>query len=342
MTIRLRTAFFAILGILILWFLYVERQILTPFVLAGVFAYIINPLINFLSLKLRLPRTLSVIIIYFLIIGGLIWGSLLLSSRILEESSEIKDFANKLLSTANSSTTILPNWLRPAAEDVLNQSKLFTPSLITVFPRAITGVVNFVIFLFAGFFFLKEGRKIVDKFINFVPNDYKIEVEILLRRINTIFGGYLRGQLLLVFFVSAMLFITFSIIGLKFALVLAIFSGFAEIVPFIGPIVAGAIGAIVAFATQTSNFNLNQFQLVALVIAVYFVLRQLEDYFVIPLVMGKITKLHPLLILFAVLAGGHLAGVIGLILAVPVAAIVKILLEFSVNKVNDSSLKKQK
>lgn len=347
MTLRLRTVFFIILGILFIWFLYIEREILTPFVLAAIFAYIINPLVNFLSQKVRLPRTFSVIVIYLLILGIFFSGSVFLSKRIVEESSQIDKFINSLVTTADKQITYLPDWLRTSASDALlslNQAKLtaLSPSLLSLFPKAVSGVISFVIFLFSGFYFLKEGRNIIDKLLNFIPNDYKIEVEILLRKINTVFGGYLRGQLLLVAFVSTILFIALSYLGIKFALVLAVFSGFAEIIPFVGPIVAGGVAALVAFVTGTSNFNLSPIQLLGLVAAIYFITRQFEDYFVIPFVMGKITGLHPLTILFAVVAGGHLVGVLGLILAVPIAASLKILLEFSVDKINQSSQNPQK
>jgi predicted PurR-regulated permease PerM len=86
-----------------------------------------------------------------------------------------------------------------------------------------------------------------EKALTFVPNDYKIEVEILIRRINSVLGKYLRGQIFLVFFVSAVLFILLQYFRSKFALILAVFSGFAEIVPIIGPIVAVAVAALVAF-----------------------------------------------------------------------------------------------
>lgn len=342
MTIRLRTAFFTILGLIIIWFLYLEREILTPFVLAGIFAYIINPLVNLLSQKIRLPRTLSVITIYVLILGGVIAGSVALSKGIIEESSEIDKFINSLVVVAGTQISYLPDFIRVPVQDALytiSQSKLavLSPSLLTLFPKAISGLISFVIFLFSGFFFLKEGKGTIDKILNLVPNAYKIEVEILLRRINTVFGGYLRGQLFLVAFVSSILFIVLSFLGIKFALVLAVFSGFAEIVPFIGPIVAGAVASVVAFVTANSNYNLNQLQLVLIVILIYFIIRQMEDYFVTPYVMGKITKLHPLVILFAVLAGGHIAGVTGLILAVPLAAIIRILWEYALDKVNDST-----
>ena len=337
MTIRLKTLFLLGLGILILWFLYLEREILTPFILAAIFAYIINPFVSFLSEKTKLPRSFSIVAIFLLLLGTLIFGSVKLSGKIAEESLETQNFAQTLLKTANSQINNLPDFTRPAAKDALtsvNQTKFIAVSL-SIVPRALSGVVSFVIFIFAGFFFLKEGTNFIDKVLNLVPNAYKIEIEILLRKLNSVFGGYLRGQLSLVFLVSAALFIALSILGIKFALLLAIFSGFAELVPFIGPIVAGAVAATTAFITQSSNYSLSPMQLSLAVIVIYFILRQIEDYFVIPFIMGKVTKLHPLVILFAVLSGGNIAGVLGLILAVPVAGMIRVLLEFSLDKLSN-------
>jgi predicted PurR-regulated permease PerM len=174
-----------------------------------------------------------------------------------------------------------------------------------------------------------------DKFLNFVPNDYKIEVDILIRRINSVLVSYLRGQVFLVFFVSLVLFILLTILGVKFSFILAVFSGFAEIVPIIGPIVAAAVAAIVAFVVGTSNFNLSPIQISFAVIIIYFVVRQIQDYLINPYIMGRITKLHPLIILFAVIAGEHSAGILGIILAVPVVGILRIIFEYSLNKVSD-------
>ncbi len=141
----------------------------------------------------------------------------------------------------------------------------------------------------------------------------------------------------MVLLVASILFITLSILGVRFALILAIFSGLAEIVPIIGPIVAAAVAAIVAFVGGTSNVGFSPLYMAIAVIVAYTVVRQIQDYLINPLVMGKITKLHPLIILFAVLAGEHTAGILGLILAVPTACILKILLEFSLDKLNDKA-----
>jgi len=183
----------------------------------------------------------------------------------------------------------------------------------------------------------------MEKLIVFVPRNYKVEVEILLRKINTVLGGYLRGQIFMVFLVSLVLFIALTILGVKFALILAIFSGIAEIIPWIGPIVAGALAVVSVFLTGgSSSFNLAPLQTSIIVIVVYFVVRQIQDYLIVPHVMGRITKLHPVVVLFAVLVGEHSAGVLGLLLAVPVAAVLKILLEFSVDTINDADLANKK
>jgi len=341
MTLRLRSVFLIVVGLLLLWFLYLERAILTPFVLAAIFAYIFNPVVNFFSRHLRLPRALSVLIIYVAIVVVVAMAGMAFSSRIVEESMELKQEATVITKTAQHQINSLPSWLKPAVNETLVSFEKGTfisfPSVISFVPQAFSRILSFIVFLFAAFYFLKEGRNMFDKMLNFVPNDYKVEVDILIRKINAVLGGYLRGQIFLIFFVALALFISLTILGVKFALILAVFSGFAEIVPIIGPIVAASVAALAAFIGGGSNFGLAPLQMALAVIVVYAVVRQVQDYLVNPYVMGKITKLHPLIILFAVIAGQHIAGIVGLILAVPIAGVIKIIFEYSLDKINSES-----
>ena len=341
MTLRLRSVFLIVVGLLLLWFLYLERAILTPFVLAAIFAYIFNPVVNFFSRHLRLPRALSVLIIYVAIVVVVAMAGMAFSSRIVEESMELKQEATVITKTAQHQINSLPSWLKPAVNETLVSFEKGTfisfPSVISFVPQAFSRILSFIVFLFAAFYFLKEGRNMFDKMLNFVPNDYKVEVDILIRKIKAVLGGYLRGQIFLIFFVALALFISLTILGVKFALILAVFSGFAEIVPIIGPIVAASVAALAAFIGGGSNFGLAPLQMALAVIVVYAVVRQVQDYLVNPYVMGKITKLHPLIILFAVIAGQHIAGIVGLILAVPIAGVVKIIFEYSLDKINSES-----
>ena len=339
MVIRLRTAFFIFLVGAIVWFLYVERAILTPFILGAIFAYLFNPVVSFFEHKIKIPRTITVFIIYAVIMFLIIALGILLTRRLLAESFELGSFIRITLNTAKEQINNLPDFIRPTVIDTLislEKSKLFsTSSLFFLFPQAISRIVSFFIFLVSGFYFLKEGRTIFDRLLLFVPQDYRLDLEILFRKINAVLSSYLREQLFLVLFVSVALFVALSIFGVRFALIMAIFSGFAEIVPLIGPIVAGAVAMLVVFVTGNNNFSLQPSTAALVVAAIYFVVRQFQDYFVTPHVMGKIAKLHPIVILFAVLAGEHTAGILGLILAVPIAAILKIFLEFFLEKVNN-------
>ena len=341
MAIRFKTIFFIVLALFTIWFIYIDRAILTPFILAAIFAYVFNPVVNFFYHKIKLPRSFSIIVIYLLLMSLVVFLSIVLTRRIFEESIELKSFVTEFIETTKNQLNSLPDFLQPTIKETLigiEKSRIFSPqSIFSLFPQAISRIVSFFIFLFAAFYFLKDSSFMIDSFLKMVPNKYKIEVEIILRRMNKVFGGYLRGQIFLVFLVSLVLFIALSILGVRFALVIAVFSGFAEIVPIIGPITAGAVATIVVLASGVSNFNIPPFQAGIIVVIIYFITRQLEDYFVIPYVMGKIIDLHPLIILFAVISGGHLFGVLGFILAVPIAGVIKILLDFALDKISLNS-----
>lgn len=342
MVIRLKTAFIIILVIIVLGFIFLERTVLTPFIAAAIFAYIFNPIVNFFTHKIRLPRTISVVIIFGIIFSVFAVFAIFLTRGLLYESALLRETIDKFVLATRTEVNALPDYIRPTLYEGLNSietSKLWTTSLFQFFPRAVSGTISLFIFLFSSFYFLKEGRNFIDKSLLYIPHNYKVDVEIVLRKINSVLGGYLRGQVFMIFLVSTVLFVALSILGVKFALIIAIFSGIAEIVPIIGPIVATLVAVItVLISGGSANFTLNAIQTSVAVVAIYFVVRQSQDIFIIPHVMGRITKLHPLVILFAVLSGGHIAGILGLLLAVPIAGVIKILLEFFSDTITDREL----
>lgn len=339
MYIRLRTVFFITLGLLTLWFFYIEREILSPFILAAIFAFIFNPVVSFLSSKIKFPRTISIILIWAIILGVLAVGGMFIVRRAVAESAGLKEYVQDWTAIAKTQIIALPEFARPTLNEALSslQKTILTTSisLFAVFPQAVSGVISFFIFLVSSFYFLKEGRNVFDKFLNVIPRDYRLEVEILLRKINEVLGDYLRGQLLVILTSFLMFFSFYTIIGVKFALILALIAGFLEVVVLIGPFVAGILAVIVVLISGVSNFNLNLLQAVVVVTVGNFIIRQIQDYVVTPGIMGKAVKLHPLVILFAVLAGGHIAGILGLVLAVPIAAVIRIILIFSLDKINE-------
>src|SRR5690348_4149506 len=121
MNISSRSVFFFLLGILVLWFLYSQRAILSPFVLAAVFAYLFNPIITFVSRNFKIPRTVSILIVYGILIGLFIFSTLQVSSQVFEESSELRTYATHLLANAKTQLSGLPLWLRPIAFQLLTE-----------------------------------------------------------------------------------------------------------------------------------------------------------------------------------------------------------------------------
>lgn len=344
---RLRTLL--IIGILVslVVFLYLERTILTPFIFAAIFAYLFNPIVNFFDKKIRLPRGLSVVVIFLVLVSLFIAFIFFLGRGLILESSEFRLTAVNTIANARSEVNLLPAAFRPAVNEFVsslyNSDFLKASSIFAIFPKAVSGFIALLIFIVSSFYFLKDGKNLIERLILFSPRAYKVEVEILLRKINAVLGGYLRGQVFLVFLVSLILFIALTILGVKFALLIAIFSGLAEIVPIIGPIVATVAAVIAVFlGGGSSNFPITPVQTSIVVVIIYFVVRQIQDYFITPHVMGRVTKLHPFVVVFAVIAGGHIAGIMGLLLAVPVAAVLKILLEFGIDAINDKELEANK
>lgn len=340
MTLRLRSAF--LIGVLIVtvWFLYISRQILTPFVLAAIFAYVFNPIVNLFFHKIRLPRTLSIIIIYVTIISLIGYAGTMIVSRLISESEELATASIAFLENTQEQIGLLPPFLQSVILEPIKsfQTTIVKPEAVwPFFSGALSGFISIVIFLFSAFYFLKEGEKTFDRLVVFLPKDYRVDIDILIRKINIVLGKYLRGQLFLVFLMATISFTGLSIMGVKFSLLLAVFIGLAEIVPVFGPLTAGTVASLFAVFDGTSRFGIAPPYEGLTVALGYLALNQIENILIVPHLMGKITKLHPLIMLFSALAGGHLLGILGLIVAVPAVATLKILLEFSLDKINARS-----
>src|SRR3990167_1249387 len=326
--------------IILLIIAYLVRVILTPFVFAAIVAYVLNPVVSLFEKKLRVGRTLAIIIIYLIIFGAVVYASVWLSGKLISEarllSFEVKDIG----SLGQEAISRLPEWtiagqsigfqslVKALLEGLSTTINHIQDSLFEIFTGALNRILQVLIFLVATFYFLKDGSKFVTMIKERVSNHHRSHVEILIKQMNDALGGYLRGQIILVIIMSAATSVFLTVLGVRFALILGIITGFLELIPFIGPIFAGGLAVVTAYLVGNNRFGLDPTTLGLVVIIGYFVLRQFEDYFIIPQLLGRLTKLHPLVVLFAVLAGGKLAGPVGFVLGVPIAASVRILLEY--------------
>jgi predicted PurR-regulated permease PerM len=331
-----KSSFYIFIAIIILVFLYLVRGILTPFILAAIFAYIFNPVVNLIARKAKVSKTLAIILVYVVIFAIIGYVTAWLGGQLFQEAKDLARTGD-ISKLAESTIQKLPTWefagktisLRGVASDAITAlgetAQRLEGSLLPIFTGVVAVLIKFLIFLVASFYFLKDGERWLQTLKEKVARK---DFVALLDKVNWSLGGYLRGQILLVIIMSAATGIVLTILGVRFALILGVISGFLELIPLIGPWSAGSLAALTAFLTEENRFGLDPTSLAILIGLIYFALRMLEDYFVIPQLLGRLTKLHPVIVLFAVLAGGSLAGAIGFVLAVPVAAGLRILLEY--------------
>ncbi len=319
----------------LLVFLYEARSVLGPFIIAGIIAYIFTGAISAVQTRLGWPRALVAGLIYLLVLA-LIGGGLYVGARtLINQTLELNKQGPSLVENG------LKQLLGSGPIDVLGQ-KYDAHSLAARLDAAIVGVqgdpggalhigemvvsrlLDVLLVVFVSFYLIVDGAKLGAYILKFLPAESRPVAGLMAGRIHTVLGAYLRGQLLLILIMSAVTWVALHFIfGLHYALPIALASGILEVMPLLGPIIAATVAAGVALAQQGGGP-----QLAVSILILYFVLRQAEDQLVIPFVVGRAVELHPIVTIFAVLAGGAVAGILGILLAVPVAAAIKVLIDY--------------
>jgi predicted PurR-regulated permease PerM len=194
----------------------------------------------------------------------------------------------------------------------------------TVFLGGVVSGLTFVVIVpFVAFFFLKEGRQISRKVIELVPNAYFELCLNLLHQINGQIGGYIRGQILATSVVATLAISGLSIIGLQYAFPVGLLAGFANMIPFLGPLIGIISASIVALATGGTL----AMSLVGKVIVIFLVIQIIDNILIQPTVVAKSVEMHPLMVLFVVMVGSQLMGIVGMLIAVPLTGILKVIVQ---------------
>ena len=323
--------------------------LLNPFIWAVITAYLFNPLVRALSSRTRLGRGGWVILIYlaagFLIYLGFNWLAPRLGNQYSDLVSSLPAFTEAIEAWIEANGRIaLTNSivfdLRVLEEEIVTLIGELGRELPATIPELVFGVferlVLVLVYLVVTFYLLVQADQIADNVYGLIPMPQQLEIRGLGRSIDHVLGAYIRSQLLLIAIMAFLTYIPLTILGVRYALFLAIATGFLEIIPFVGPWTAAGSAALVALFGGSSTFAWPSWVLALVVIAIYTVLRQAEDHLIIPNLVGRIVKLHPVVVIFAILAGAALGGALGLLMAVPIAATVKIILSYLYSKLVDS------
>lgn len=327
-----RWALLVAMPVFIAYFLWSVRAVLLPFVLAALLAYILTPLVEMLEQR-GLSRRLAIVVVYttLLSICGItvFYGYPRLLRELIGLNEAIPLYLSKFEEIMfrlqkNYSSFDLPDSVRTVIDQRLSGVESIVLRLVQqsmdILVNLCSQVLSFLLAPVLAFYILKDQDGIRSGLISLIPRKIKGDVLDLARDTNLIVRKFIRGHLLLCTMVGGMTALGMYLIGMPFALLIGIIAGLAELIPFFGPL----LGAIPALAIGV----LQSWQLTIYALLVFFVVQQIENNVISPKILGEALGLHPIVIIFSLLAGGQLWGVIGMLVALPLAAILRLVIGY--------------
>lgn len=337
---RAKLVLLLIIGLAVIVFLLQIRSILAPFLWALVASYLLAPIVKYLNVDARLPRLWSVTLLYAMAGLLLLAASRYLYPRLLAQGTVFLEDLPRLEGAVISVVGPRPLGIDIATlvQQILGAVGAYTSnakSASHLLFNAVETVVKLFLFLVTTFYLLMDAPRLRTALSGVIPPSYRPEILALGRQINLTWQQYIRGELVLFAIMAAATSLALTILGVPGALFLGLVSGALELLPLVGPITAGGLAVSVAYFNGTNPFGWGQMAYAGVIALVYFIFREVEDYVVIPHVLGRAVRLHPLVVLFAVTTGGIIGGLFGLIAAVPVAASLKAILAYLYAKLLD-------
>ncbi len=324
-------------GSLIDWFfspLRVAFQTLfVPLVVAGFLYYLLRPFVHLLQKKL--PKSLAIVILYGVLIALIVVGLAALGPILQDQTLALANNMPAIIAGIESwvldidlvqrisdlqeEPFIDADGLIDTATESLNQLGRGLVSGFGSFVGTIASAVLVLVLLpILLFYALKDSGKLRDRFVTFFPEKRHDEVRRILQDIDSTLSSYIQGQGIVCLLVGTLCLIAFLIIGLEYALLLAVIAGVTNLIPYFGPWI-GSIPAV-----TVALFTSPWVGLVTILAVV--VIQQIESNLIAPQVIGKKLRIHPVTIIFLILIAGQLFGLLGMILAVPVYASLRVLL----------------
>ncbi len=303
------------------------KNVLLPFVIAIIITYVLNPIVLLLN-KRKMPRTIAVLLIYvvFITLGIVLMMNLIpifmkQMNELTEHLPEMTLKAQQWFNGFNNNKWVpdsVREGLQNSVQKLENRMSLQISNAIMKIGDMIDVIFIAFIIPFLAFYMLKEFRFIEKTALFIVPRKQRQDMIKLFVEIDQALGSYIRGQFLVSIIVGGLAFIGYWIIDMPYPLLLASIVAVFNIIPYLGPIF-GAIPAIIMGSTIS-------WKMLLLVLIVNLSVQVLEGNVISPQVVGKKLHLHPLTIILALLVGGELAGIVGMILAVPVFAVIKVII----------------
>jgi len=341
----------AVLGI------YRIRSLLLPLTMAVVVAYLVEPIVKLLVKRTRLSRIIAIAFVYLVIIAVVISIPVSAISPLVTQVTNfinntpgylelLGDVAQRPLAFAGREIPLdqlpLEQLLAGLTNNLINIVQTVGGRSLSLFSSiasaTITTVGWTILVLFLSFYFVRDHDALFHSVMDLVPAAYRGDMQHLSNQISVTWNAFLRGQLVLSVVMGVIVFGLALILDLPNPMVLAIIGGLAEFLPMIGPILAAIPAVLLAFfQSQTSWLGglMTPLWFGVVVMGVYAVVYQFENYYLVPRIIGHHLKLHPLVVVLGALAGASVAGLLGILLAAPMLATGRLIVLYIYCKLTD-------
>lgn len=308
-----------IIAIFAIWFLFAIREIVVLFFIVLVIVSATAPLVD--KMSRFMPRILALIILSLILITLLVAIGFLLIPPVINQIAQIATdlpyYIDKINPAYYQIKTIVAHY-QDSLLNFSNQLGSFTSGIYTTTVSFFGGIVAIVTILVLSFYLLLEQNSIKSSLKQLIPDEHQERLLSVINKISVKMGNWLRGQGILMLTIGLLEGIVLGILNIPFALTLAVWGGLTEVIPYIGPWLGLIPAFIVAYTISP---------LMAIIVLIAFILiQQLEGQILVPKIMGKAVGLSPVIIILSLLIGAKLMGILGVIIAVPVAAAISVII----------------
>jgi predicted PurR-regulated permease PerM len=310
--ISYKTILFTVFFLISLWFIYFIREIILQFFIALLIMSIFNPIVSKLAMK-KVSRGLSILAIYLLLLLGAGFAIGAIIPPLIEQTTSFVNNVPKFLANLGVSSFISEQATGQFFAQLGSIPSYVAKTTVSVF----SNVLALVAVLVFAFYLLAERDKLIDQLGVYIGEERKRMLVRIINNTELRLGGWARGEAGLMFVVGLANFIGFRLLGIPFALALAILAGLLEMVPYIGPIIASIPAILIGFGISPV--------IGIAVAALVFLIQQLENYVLVPKIMQRSVGVNPIITLLALAIGFKLSGVIGLLISVPVFLVLQVL-----------------
>ena len=313
------------------WSFQLLRQILLPFLVAIIVAYVLNPLVLMLEAR-AIRRELAVTLLTVLFTGIIVGAAVLTLPVIVEEIERLRTILPTAMVSAK--LTLLRIEEVAAEHYPMLQGQELVKQLFEELDAGISGLrttvplwlahnstslVMVMLLPFFVFFLLRDGERWIKNLYDALPHRSVETVISLMREFNASLGGYLRSLVIDAMLVGLMVSLGLSAVGLDYAILVGTITGIGNLVPYLGPILGWSVATVAAiFQADASSW------LVVQVAVVFAIVKTFDDWLLQPLLVGAGAHVHPVLVVLSVFIGGSVLGLVGMVIAVPVTVIVQV------------------